>query len=119
MAQIFDTSQMYLSWPNTITVTYLSKSAEAPPGTGPQITNVLWTAIKKLALPPDSPLAKMDRRFRMANAVMHGIVPKKDDILIDDQGNRWRVMEAEILSFGNEYRVYTVKSTKQNQPVAQ
>ena len=37
-----------------------------------------------------------------------------DDIIIDDWGVRWRVMIVEVLSFDSEFRVYAIKSGKQN-----
>ena len=120
-----DTSQDYLVWTNTISVIYLSKVAEAPPQDGPTITNVLRRAIRKGGLPGDAILLKFDRTFRMAKAVMFGIVPKAKDIIIDDQGVRWMVGDTlgspgavEILSFGNEYRVHCTKSMKQNSTVS-
>jgi hypothetical protein len=119
-----DTSDDYLVWTNTITVTYLSKAAELPPSGffGIQVPHVLWNAIKKGYLPAESILLKFERTFRLAKAVMQGIVPKPKDIIVDDQGVRWMIgIEAgsvEILSFGNEYRVHCIKDMTQNKVVA-
>jgi len=109
-----DTSQDFKIWTNTIAVEYLSKTTEALPLTGPTITNVLVNKIRKDRLVAGSILQTMDRTFRIAKAMAQGIVPKIDDIIIDNFGVRWWVKLVEILSFGNEYRVHTIKSPKQN-----
>jgi hypothetical protein len=116
-----DTSQDYLYWTNTITVNYLSKAAEAPPAdyAGIEVDHVMWFSINKAFLPADSLLLKFDRTFRLlAKAVMQGVTPKGKDIIIDDQGIRWMIGiekdAVEILSFGNEFRVHTIKSMKPN-----
>jgi hypothetical protein len=113
----YDTSQDFRVWTNTVTVTYLSKTAEAPPAGGTLISNVLWNQIRKDKLAPDSPLIEFDRTFRFAKALMQGIVPKMNDIIIDDNNLRWKVELVEVLSFGNEYRVHTTYSGKQGLPV--
>jgi hypothetical protein len=111
-----ETADDYLIWVNTITVAYISKTSEVvPPLTDstPRIDHVLWNQIRKDKLSADSPLLKMDRTFRFGRIPLAGIIPKNDDIIVDDYGIRWRVMLVENLSFGNEFRVHTVKSTKQ------
>ena len=119
--EFYDTSEDYLVWTNYITVTYLSKTMEKPPASGPQVEHVLWTAIKKENLPADSPLLKFDRTFRLARIPLGGIVPKSKDIIIDDQGVRWTIGDGsaavEILSFGNEYHAHCIKDNTQNSAV--
>lgn len=112
-----DTSEDYLVWTNTVTVNYLSKTAEAVPPTGPQVSHVLWTAIRKDRLRADSLLAKFDRTFRFAKVPLNGIIPKNDDVIVDNNGVRWIVGMVEIVSFGNEFRCHTTKGKIQNTPV--
>lgn len=113
-----DTSQDCTYWTNTITVQYLSKTQEAPPPSGMTVTNVMWFEIRKGYLPAESILLKYERTFRLGRIMMQGVVPKPKDIIVDDQGIRWVIGAepgaVEILSYGNEYRVHTNKSMKQN-----
>jgi hypothetical protein len=112
-----DTSEDYLLWTNTIEVGYLSKTAEKPDAAVVPITHVLRRAIRKDRLLKDSLLAHFDVTIRMAKAVMQGIIPKADDLVIDPDGTRWVVKLVEVVSYGNEYRVHTIKSMKQNTAV--
>jgi len=117
---IVDHSMQHLTWANPITIRYLSKTAEAPPLLGPatpEITHVLWRTIRKDRIASDSVLQKYDRTFRIPKATARGIVPKENDIIVDDLGIRWKVELVEIVSYGWEYRCHTTKSMKQGLPV--
>lgn len=108
-----DTSQDYLVWHNTITIGYHSKDSEQPTDSFATIEKVRRFPIRKDNLSPDSPLIKMDRTYRMARLEMKGIVPKKDDIIVDEQGIRWVVGLVENVVYNNEYRCHMIRSTKQ------
>ncbi len=116
-----DLSEDYLFWVNTITVTYLSKTAEQPQeiNGAPQISHVLWNQIKKDRLAADSILQKYYQTFRFARVLMQevNIVPKENDIIIDDNGRRWKAELVEVLCYQNEDRVHTTKSLKRGLPV--
>lgn len=96
-------------------VLYCSKAGEAPSDvpTWPRIDWVEIFPINKTRLTSDSLLANMDMTARFAKAKMGGIVPKIDDIFkrLRD-GTYWVVKLVDVLSFGNEYRLHAIKSTK-------
>lgn len=97
------------------TILYGSKAAEKPPDESlwVSVTYAEVFPIKKDRLTTDSLLANMDLTVRLYKAKLGVIVPKIDDIWKRSRDNTyWVVKIVDVLSFGNEYRLHCVKSTK-------
>lgn len=105
-----DTQNDWQDVENLESLMLLSKTAEAPPSTGPVIPNCKFFPINKDEMTGDALLATMDAVIRSWRNQMSGIVPKKYDIWVRQKdGTRWIIQEVQILSFGNAYKMPCIK----------
>ena len=97
------------------TILYNSKTVEKPDPEGQwvRVPNCEVFPIDKRRLQADSLLSKFDMTCRGAKTDFGGIVPKIEDIWQRAKdGTYWVVKMVDVVSFGNEYRLHNVKSTK-------
>lgn len=107
-----DMSRDHEIWDAVETITYFSKTAEAPPATGLPVEGTLWLMIRKELLPPDSPLLKMDLTVDLPRLKLGAIVPKANDLMRRADGTFWTIKLVERVATEQEFRVQVVKSTK-------
>lgn len=113
----FDCSEDHEVWDGVETITYFSKTTEAPPGSGVEVEGTLWLAIRKDRLPADSILLDMDLTVELPVANLldadnAAIVPKRKDILERADGTRWTAELIELVAMETQYRVHVKRGHK-------